>query len=379
MAKKLIINKKQIQQLFEKELFEQSGVKIPNKLIKQILKELKDFEWSRNYLIERRGVVAYPYLASIRNICDYVNDYIRNYKSDNENKWTIEIPLNLTAPIKLFKELHIIVTVRHDDGEHNFGNGESIVYGDDIKKRIQDNQWINETIKIDAFCDEDNILYRKTLYNNLIHEINHKAEELNAYLNGQVFNYVAYDAQELCAKPSTIIFSMNEERDKLIKNILYRLLSSSELNALIASVYGDLMGIDSKRENFARDIQEVQACHVYNEIFDNLDLLDTMPKSEWSILERYLNPRKKIGGNEFQLNVFKNIFIHRVDKALLRLYNGIYKAAESYYTFNEERQQIKESKNIVIRTSCPSIKNKPYKPEYLIKANRYNLKRFQIK
>ena len=57
--------------------------------------------------------------------------------------------------------------------------------------------------------------------------------------------------------------------DNLFRIILYRLFCETEFNALVSSVFGDLEGLHSKRENFKQDINNTQAYYYYHLISKN--------------------------------------------------------------------------------------------------------------
>lgn len=316
----------------------------PSKLLRKQLKESNDFENSQNLLLERGGVAAFPYNKAIQNICNYVNSYIRTNEPNADNIWVIKILPKLTKPIDIFKNLNLVVTVKFDTGEFDFGSGESFVYANP-KAYIADGKWINEQINITALCDEHRYLYNSTLYNSLYHEINHKYEELRNYLfDGS--SRLSDDNNRLRIQAGNRRFTNDNATDELIHDILYHLFSSSELNALIAGAYGDFAGMKSQRQDFMSDRESTQAYLTYYKISHQLPLMEKMPDVDWMNLWCFLYGDESI--NNVQINQIKNKFYRKVNQCLKKLYKGLTRAAMTYYDYSAQRKQRKIIKPITV-------------------------------
>lgn len=115
------------------------------------------------------------------------------------------------------------------------------------------------------------------------------------------------------------------------------MFSETEFNALIASVYGDLEGINSKRENFANDIKNTQAYDIYLTISKNYKLLYK------KINEENITKIKELFNEyEFHLNPYNNStesFVKELSRKtnflLKQLIKGIGRTASLYYDNQE--------------------------------------------
>lgn len=342
--RRIIVTKNQLPyQLMKEEreeFFEESLGK--EAFLKKMLTEITAYEDKKNELLEIGGLAATPYAGALKNICDYVDIYIKQHNPNSFGVWSIEVPHKYTKSIDIFKKLNLYVDVSVADAYADFGSGVSNIHDNPIGN-IENGQWIEETIYITSYCDNHKHLFYETLYNSLIHEINHKFDELKSSLKG-ANRRISRDAYNLHQLAEQLPFSQDPKTTELIHTILYRLFSSSELNALVASTYGDLFGLKSKRENFLTDREELQSYSIYKYITDNLHLLSEMPNSEWKILRNFLdnNNRKKIGTDDFGIQRYKNSFIRNVTNCLKKLYDGIEQVAATYYGMMSERRYLHE-------------------------------------
>lgn len=209
-----------------------------NKAIEDIKKHLSEDEIC---LKEERGVGAAPYRKQISNICNYVAAYVYENKKPNVDL-EFEVPLSLTKSISMFSELHIECTVT-DDINAKFGGSAPVSAFPFITKKYGAYD-TPQTIRITSYAN-NNVLDKRTFIGTLYHELNHKIDALYHKFNSNKETNPNGFTDVVC--------------DMFFKKIVYRLFSNSEINALAASVYGDLLAIDSCPENYQNDIKQTEA------------------------------------------------------------------------------------------------------------------------
>lgn len=314
------------------------------RFLKRMIKETNEHELKENSILERGGVAAFPYAGTLQNICQYVKQYIRSNDPIN-NQWQIVIPKKLTTAIDFFEELDLVINVEiNKNGFYRSGGGYTVIEPNPQTQLSNDGKFWNGEIVIYADCDEERTLYEQTLYNSLVHELNHKFEELKNSSSKNP-NCIFDDSDNLNVVASEQTFSQNKEIDQLIKDIFYRLFSSSEVNALIAGTYGDLMGRHSQRKNFLKDRYYLQSYYLYRTISSKLPLLKGLSDEEWMNIKNFLEGKKKITKKDHGLQSFKNKFYRMVNVYLKKLYDGIIRAACTYYDSIEEYNRIEKYKN----------------------------------
>lgn len=295
------------------------------------MEDLGQIEKKMVRLVEERGVAAFPYITTIKQILEYVQKEIVGI-SEGETKVVI-IPNNLTSKIDFIDNLNITVTV--EDGEnlaYKYGGGCANI---SKNTKLIDGKIDYCEISVDAysFCG---ILYKHTIYNNLCHEINHLYEAWKELTHSGTMEIFAKQATK--ASVDTNWFN-DANLNNIFKLIFYRLYSETELNALIAGVYGDLTGMHSQRVNFARDIKRTQAYKVYLKIKIELNDVVEILKDNPNLIGAILNIVKNYG---IELNPYNKSpegyikeFKRKTLYLLKQLLKGIGKVASLYYDFTE--------------------------------------------
>ena len=342
--RKIYLTREQIKKLIEYG-DEQKLENVDNeRFLKRMIKETNEHELKENLILERGGVAAFPYAGTLQNICQYVKQYIRSNDPIN-NQWEIVIPKKITAAIDFFEELDLVIIVDIiPDNNFSSGGGGAVVKKNPQQQLSNNNKFLTGKIIIYAESDKDGYLCERTLYNSLVHELNHKYEELKSSSSKNP-NRIHNDNKNLRAGASAQIFTQNQEINQLLKTIFYRLFSSSEVNALIAGTYGDLMGMHSQRKKFLNDRIHLQSYCIYYEIASKLHLLNKLSDEEWMNIKNFLDGKKKITKKGHGLQSFKNKFYRMVNVYLKKLYDGIIRVACTYYDRAEEYNQIQEFKN----------------------------------
>lgn len=300
-----------------------------------------------NRLVETRGIGATNYTSAIDDIADYVENYIMANPKNTEDKngWSFDVSLTKTKNIQIFKELHIHVNVT-DIGDEKLtigkGSGDSSVYPK-IYGDVVDGKYVYPLyITINCYSNGA-YLYRQTFLGILYHELNHLIEQLKrAKANNQstsVYNQtLAYNDAK-----TNFVFSNNQSVDKLIKSVIYRLFSSSELNALTSEVFGELKALNSVRKNWSTDIQQTKAYGLYKHYKENYSVLENLSD------EIYYKIKQVFDNSPFQgyhksvsLQGFKKWFLLMLKKRINELYKNIGLAASYWYDAQEDAKNIED-------------------------------------
>lgn len=289
-------------------------------------------------LVEERGVAASKYNVVAKKIVNYCEQQalillinkIEKYNY-NENEITFTIPKEITEEIDFIENLEIHVTITDTKKGSNFTGGGNCTLK--YSNEIVDNKIKFAEIEIHGYCYYG-ALYTRTILSTLYHELNHCYD----YYNDVIKNYGTISNRMINqftkSNIDKLYFFLSENYNSLFEDILYRLFSETELNALIASVYGDLQSLKSKRENFKEDLNKVFAYNFYKKIkkeYKNLYKYGineenfTQIKNYLNGLGIYLTPYND------GVESFKKELIRKTSYLLSRLIKGIGRAASVYY------------------------------------------------
>lgn len=294
-------------------------------------------EDKNNLLFEAGGIGFSDYIPEIYRIVLYVAAYISKYPSENK-KWNIDIPKTYTKGFKNFDDLSIHVTV-NDVGKNldKTGSGSTKLNAFPMAS-IQNGKFI-EPENIDIKCySNGNKLYEKTLMSILIHELNHKSEELGRETRPEL-NPMQINAQTYNFLNSTML-SDDKDLNGYVTNLFYVLFDNSELNAFSASVYGDLRGMHSKRENFKKDIRKTHAYSWFYTLSKGMHLLSTNDNIFWTNLKQAMELSAiKHKGHYKTIGEFRTWFINRSQQLLDKFYKKILTTAGYYYATQEDQEK----------------------------------------
>lgn len=327
-----------------------------NKLHKRLIKEIEDRENAENVLLERGGVAASPYMPTIESIISFIEEIIKDYpkNSPNNDGWILSIPTEVTKGIDFIENLDLTVFVYDDkSGKYNTGSGRTLISKEPSQDITADNKWKTAKITIYAFAYKKR-LYRRSFSLSLIHELNHKYEELQCYLHNSVENFVLnskYFTQDI----KNVTFSEDKDTDTFIKDILYRLFTPTEMNAFASGVYGELLGMGISRDEFIKNKDSVISFWYYFQLKKQFENLDTN-KVDWQTLLKFFQRAKypsykgnnskisyiKDFSNTDNIKAFANRFIKQVAKRLNKLYTKMEQVANTYFSYAEDRTFIKE-------------------------------------
>lgn len=327
-----------------------------NKLHKRLIKEIEDRENAENVLLERGGVAASPYMPTIESIISFIEEIIKDYpkNSPNNDGWILSIPTEVTKGIDFIENLDLTVFIYDDkSGKYNTGSGRTLISKEPSQDITADNKWKTAKITIYAFAYKKR-LYRRSFSLSLIHELNHKYEELQCYLHNSVENFVLnskYFTQDI----KNVTFSEDKDTDTFIKDILYRLFTPTEMNAFASGVYGELLGMKISRDEFIKNKDSVISFWYYFQLKKQFENLDTN-KVDWQALLKFFQQAKypsykgnnskisyiKDFSNTNNIKAFANRFIKQVAKRLNKLYTKMEQVANTYFSYAEDRTFIKE-------------------------------------
>ena len=298
---------------------------VPNDIIENENKVIR--------LVEERGVAASPYTQAIKTICDFVENYCHTMQIDEEK--TIIIPFELTEKIDFIKDLTIEVTITNSNSLSVLtvsGGGSSNLkpYEDEII----DNKLSEALIKIHCYAYRG-YFAKYTFYNSLYHEINHCYDAYQDLKKNGYYKRFIGQVKKSNIKVDDIFDDYTD--NELFRRILYRLFSETEFNALISSVYGDLDGFDSKREDFKQHIKLTQAYNFYDLISKNYMSLYK------KINDKNINKVKQLLENHgIHLNPYGNStesyvkeLSRKTNFLLKQLFKQIGKVASLYYDNKE--------------------------------------------
>lgn len=303
---------------------------INNGIIENLKKRLDEQEIC---LREERGVGAAPYINDIKDICSYAAVYVNEHKIRGQDLY-FEVPLYYTKPLQMFSELHIKCHITDNISKGLGGISHASAFPTISKKYGKFT--LPQTIEITAFAN-GNVLDRQTFIGTLYHELNHKIDELKHLPKKETHKSDVYLQGEVLQAIKNASFP-EEEAKILLYKIVYRLFSTTEMNALVASVFGDLSAMGSIRQNYKNDIQKTEAYQEYSFMKKYFNLLNDIPIENYAVLHKLMDntilyPKGKIKFSQDES--FKKKFISVAGQRMVKLLHMISKTASYYYDVQE--------------------------------------------
>lgn len=310
------------------------------KIHKRIIKEINDYEERSKYMAENGGVAASPYTPIIKHIVNFVSAFVKKEPQNIENGWRILIPCNLTKSIDFAKKITLIVTVHENkSGKYNSGEGKTEIHPEPSSYiDINEKKFEDCTITINSYS-YNRKLFTHTLTISLIHELNHKYEELQVYLkniNSDDSYRISNDNTMFYNVASQMSFSYDKATDTFIKDILYRLFNDSELNAFARQIYGELLG--NKYTSFS-EYKRNSICFSYYEELKKRLINLKKEDVNWANLLGFFSVAKNYNV-QTDINVFANRFIKETAKRLKKLYKKMLQSAATYFSMLNEYDEI---------------------------------------
>lgn len=310
-----------------------------------------------------------------KKMCAYVKDYInKNYNNQSqyinsgftktypngESKYIncrifkILIPKEFTRIIKEFADLDICVMCFGFDNIDRTKDSFSIFDG--IGSTVEnmaygDNNGQINNVGLEIRCVAINGEFNDYSFMNVIrHEYNHLAEIYERTKKKKESKSQSLDRIKYNQKMNLI--NSKDKEISYVGQIIYTLWLRFELDAHATSVYSYLDSINSKRENFGKDIQQSEAYKIYNKI-----QTEYLPYIENSIIDE--NNVDSIARWEYIANLldkkwgednpikFKKMFIKQTNRLLALFFNKMTQIGELYYMEHPDNDVI-ENKPFVI-------------------------------
>lgn len=329
-------------------------------------------------IVEERGFATYKYKALIQEMANFINinalndEFLTERKAVkikgeivNKSIYEFRIPKELSSRIEEIDDLSIKASVISYEGDGNLDkerilkidNGGS--YNSSTATFNKEKQQLENVVINIRLLVINGQWPKHSAYTSLIHELQHAIEDYQRQKNDAMtlyqsslanYNVVGAAIQKIVIPSSQI----NQDA----ANVLYCLWLPHERTALSTSVYSYLKSINSKRENFQKDI-------VASEVYDSylrigrkaLSRLQMLLDTNWWFCMRQLFKAKtidaisqlcngdgKIDYSEYRLNgqqmheaeEFKKWFIKTSYHYIDVLMRQIGKVASLYYDDAEE-------------------------------------------
>lgn len=282
-------------------------------------------------LVEERGVAASKEDRIIKFILTYIQGRISRLGENYGKEIEFVVPSEILDSFSfLYKP---IIKVKNTDITQHaviFKNGSGSCTVNTNNMKIYNGKLCNITINIHSYSVM-NRLVDKTFLNSLYHELNHLYDIFQNYQKNGNLNRYTKDVNR------TNISNIHKCKEYW-KEAFYRLFSKTELNALIASVYGDLMGIKSQRGNFHNDYKITLAYKAYRFFLDNLDyVLSSMDEeSTYSVIKQIKNNNIFNINNDRTIDDYKRFLKRLIKNRCAKLLKGVGRTASLYYDRSED-------------------------------------------
>ena len=304
-------------------------------------------------LVEERGVAAAPYKNVLQKIVAFCETRVAAAHLSNEGEEIeFSVPFEYCKKIAFVEGLKINVAIKNSNNAGIFNRtGGGFATSPSIYVSNSNQQLVNCIIQLNGYAYGGRLL-KRTIFGTLCHEINHLYDMWNDAKENEGLIVPRYAAT---AKRSKAEIG-EDENDWAYNLIFYRLFSETELNALVASVYGDLAGMKSVRENFKNDIHSTHAFFVYKQISNVYKKLFSMIDEDTANKIKQIFAAHGIRINPYtnSLQSFKKELIRKTAHCLNKLLNGIGRAASLYYDTTEEVAKLREEKGVITHED-PSI------------------------
>lgn len=316
-------------------------------------------------IVEERGLSGLKYSKVCGEMIEYIKKYAYSYIPNNcitekyyfnngkdvkdLHVWIYDIlvPNDITKKISFIEKLNFHVILKRVIVENieakiyeylrNAGSGSNTSNKYDTINK--DNQLKNGEIEIVCYMINDEFI-DSTFKVSFFHEINHAYENYKRLLNYQKNSDLKeknlyYKLNNINYIGKTKLFNSSNEYDLAMGEILYRLWTDSERNALATHIYGDLDSMKSKKENFSKDLKKSSAYEIYFNLKNNcIPLINSLNNSElWQKYMQILGFKYNYMNKD--IDAFKKSFIKRSNILLNSLFHNIGKVASLYYDQSE--------------------------------------------
>lgn len=287
-------------------------------------------------LFEERGVAASPYKKELDNIALYIRGYIKQYVQQyGYQKITFSVPQEKTSLISFIKDLEIVVNAQYSSNPCSGSGKFEPKPNQKFSYNTVSQTLLNTRIIINCYYGNDGKVWLRSVLTSLYHELNHAYDMWININNEKDFNRFNQSGAK-----SNLGYNIMQKYS-VIGYCVYRLFSETEYNALVASVFGDLQGMDSQYENFQQDYKKTKAYEVYDDIKQNLWIeLQSLTLEETKQLLKLLKDNKiSIILKKDALPSFRKGFWDKANSLLSELLHDIGRTASYYYDIKAESQR----------------------------------------
>jgi len=318
-------------------------------------------------LVENRGIPneILKYNNLISTLFTYVQNQMKRQvpKQFGDGNKTVGNFYEILIPFDLLKGIQFIETLQLTVKVYDFINTKPgmVGTGDHLsgnKQIIDNNGKLNAGIINVNTTSYNGGLIKEQFYSVLYHELTHLYETYirlkknsDPSNNKQVSTFFQSHKEFNTAAINQGINS-NDMDIVHFCFVSYLLFIRSEKNAHVASVYGQLRGMNSQQQNFNKDIKETTAYKKYEQALSSLGELSKLEIGKWQKFIPYLTkPFNEIT----DLNTFRETYLRMGHKLVNDYIHRIGKTAGYYY--DEKRENKNES---VININPGLLSDKKY-------------------
>lgn len=295
--------------------------------------------------------------------------------------YLILVPHNLTRELGIAENFEFNIAVQNYIAKPNviqhFGHWErgtkgTSYGGPEYDKYLKPKMRVKNS-RIDLYVPAVNgELQIQGMISTIYHELNHNMTQLQTKIkkqdrfdNDQLNNTSLFTmtkrkgenphyttARELKPDPlrgmlQTLSYGPYAEAHRAMNFLFYGLWETTERNARAEAIYGDLMALKSKRENFNTDYQKTDLCHQIAQFKELLDTVSQVPAeaNNWRYASNVMNMKRRglnkdmSRDDEKFLEEVKERFIKRTNELIEMLYKKGMKVAEHYYQEHEPKKE----------------------------------------
>lgn len=306
-------------------------------------------------LVEERGISGFRYQKIINQCVDYINKYLASNQSNEQGTGNLKLngkninvnveAYNISIPPKLFnwvdifnglnisvKVYNIVKDLNREDEMKFYPHGEgAYALNNNLDYNSEDKKLYNVVIKIHCYALNGKLnihSFSEVFY----HEFNHAYENYKRLLNSNGTSSIMNLNSRKRYNAAISYLNSNDLPAKAIGEILYRLWDDSELTATSGAIFGELKAMNSKRQNYVKDMENTHAYKHYLELKEAIEVLN---KNDDEII--WYNVASIMDYFKINMDIknFKDSFIKRSRLLLDKYFRQMGKAASLYYDETE--------------------------------------------
>ena len=299
------------------------------------------------WLVEERGIAGAPWNNELNNIAQWIRKYVKmHFVAGEHDKIEFGVPQEMLKSFYFFREIEISGISFLGD-EFNTGGGKTELAK--LGHLDFDADLANFTsCKIAIYCFHDGTgkVYLHSILISLFHEFNH-AYEYYMRLNKERC-YSGIVAQIRKASP------IDGLGNAFINDLIYRLFSDTERNALVNNFYGELCGKNIDRKKFSQVLPTLLMYGFYEELNNRYEIeIDNLSPEECNVIYKEFRSRGiSLNLKKTTVSSFKKAFKQKTKMYLGDLIRRMGKAASLWFDIKEKQDESQISEILV---NDPSI------------------------